>query len=361
VSAGKYLEGAGTSGLYVDSNPASRLVRTTTRGWSDFDVNFVPNCVLTNPLANGECGAINSTFFGQLAGPTVDPSLLSGSGVRPSDWSVAASVERRFLTQASVAVEYFRRWYDGFTVVDNVLVGPADFQAVNITVPSSQTLPAGGQTVGPLYIQNQASFTRFQPVIMPAERYGNQTLQSDSVDVVFNGHTGFGLTFQGGSSTTRVASDSCDIRAAVPESAPLNPYCRVRSGALTQFRGLATYTVPNIGVQIGAVYQNKPGPPIVANGNVFVGVFPFAFLSVNLVEPGTLYGERISQLDLRAVKELRIARMRILAGIDLYNAFNSSDVLSYTQVYSSFLTARPVFPTSVVAPRLLRVTADVRF
>jgi hypothetical protein len=180
------------------------------------------------------------------------------------------------------------------------------------------------------------------------------------VDLLFNGRTAFGLTFHGGSSTTRTVSDSCSIRAAVPESAPLNPYCHASTGALTQIRGLASYVIPALDVQIGAVYQNKPGPQLIANTTVFIGG-PVGFTTVNLIEPGTLYGERISQLDVRATKGLRFGRIRTIVGIDLYNAFNSSDPLTYSQSYSSFLTTRPVFATSIISPRLLRFTADVSF
>ncbi|HEV8394576.1 MAG TPA: TonB-dependent receptor [Vicinamibacterales bacterium] len=360
VTVGKYLEGAGTSGVYGDSNPATRLVRSTARGWNDFNFNSVPDCVLETTIANGECGAINQLFFGQLGGPSVDASLLRGAGVRPSDWSVTAAAERQILAHSSVALEYHRRWFDGFTVIDNVLVGPGDFVSANVT-PTFVSGTGGQRTIGPIYIQSPTSFTRFQQIVMPADRYGSQSLRTDSFDVAFTVHTESGVRLQGGPSTTWTSSDSCEIRAAVPESAPLNPYCRVSTPGLTQLRGLATYTVPRVGVQVGAVYQNKPGPAIVQNTSAFVGVSGFGFVTVNAAEPGTLYGERISQLDVRAVKEIAFGRARVLAGIDLYNAFNSSDALTYSSSIASFLTDRPGYPTSIMTPRILRVTADLRF
>jgi hypothetical protein len=360
ISGGKYLEGAGTSGIYFDSNPATRLVTSASRSWSDTNGNFVPNCVLETPVANGECGSTLNTLFGQVDGFTVDPSLLRGAGVRPSDWSVAASVEQEIGRRGSVAVGYHRRWFDGFTVVDNLLIGPSDFRAATVTLPQSTTLPASGQPLGPLYIQNTATVGRFQQVLMPADRYGDQSRRSDSFDVVVTTRADKGLTFQGGTSTTWVASDSCAVRDAVPESAPLNPYCRVSTGPQTQFRGLATYLLPRVGVQLGAVYQNKPGAMIAASGTAFAP--PTGFLTVNFVEPGTVYGERISQLDLRAVKQLSIGGARVLAGVDLYNAFNSAGALTYSQNFLQLGTASlPVYPTSVLTPRILRVTADVRF
>jgi len=366
ISAGRYLEGAGTTGVYYDSNPATRLSRAANRTWTDSNLNYVPNCVLENPLANGECGQLaNPIPLGQPIPGAIDSGLLRGSNVRASDWNVGASVEHQILPRASLEVGYFRRWFDGFTVVDNLLVNDGDFQPITVTAPQNPNLPnGGGQTIGPLYIQNPASFGRFNQVTMLTDRYGTQSRRSDSVDVFVNGRTSFGLTVQGGSSTTRTVSDSCEIRAAVRESAPLNPYCHVSTGALTQFRGLAAYTIPNVDVQIGAVYQNKPGPPIIANGTIFAGFVngQLTNVTVNLIEPGRLYGERISQLDVRATKVLRVGRTRIAAGIDLYNALNSSDALTYnTNFFAGSANGAVGFPSSVLTPRLLRFTAEVSF
>ena len=59
VSAGKYLEGAGVSGNYGNTNPSLRMPQTTmvfgtagvTRAWTDVDGDFSPDCDLLNPDA----------------------------------------------------------------------------------------------------------------------------------------------------------------------------------------------------------------------------------------------------------------------------------------------------------------------
>jgi hypothetical protein len=82
-------------------------------------------------------------------------------------------------------------------------------------------------------------------------------------------------------------------------------------------------------------------------------------VTVNVVEPGTLYGDRVNQLDLRAAKILRFGRMRTTLGIDVYNVLNSAAVLTYNQTLipgGAWLT-----PTSVLTARLARVNVDVRF
>ena len=45
-------------------------------------------------------------------------------------------------------------------------------------------------------------------------------------------------------------------------------------------------------------------------------------VQVNLVPPGTLYGERLNQLDLRVGKIVKVGRTRTAFNVDLYNALN---------------------------------------
>ena len=45
-------------------------------------------------------------------------------------------------------------------------------------------------------------------------------------------------------------------------------------------------------------------------------------VTVNLIEPGTLYGNRINQLDLRIAKLFRFGGTKTFVGVDLYNALN---------------------------------------
>jgi hypothetical protein len=48
---------------------------------------------------------------------------------------------------------------------------------------------------------------------------------------------------------------------------------------------------------------------------------------VNLIAPGTLYGDGLNQLDFRMSKIVKVGFARIQANFDLYNALNASPVL----------------------------------
>ena len=79
---------------------------------------------------------------------------------------------------------------------------------------------------------------------------------------------------QGGISTGRTLTDSCEIRASLPETAVLNPYCRVETPYLTQIKLLAAYTIPEIDLQLSGTFQSIPGPPVVGNAVYTSGQVP---------------------------------------------------------------------------------------
>ena len=79
------------------------------------------------PASGGDfCAAIGNVNFGKAVfNNTIDPALLSGWGVRPSDWNFGVSVQHELLERVSVEVGYTRRWYNGFIVTDKLAVTPA--------------------------------------------------------------------------------------------------------------------------------------------------------------------------------------------------------------------------------------------
>ena len=90
ASANKYT--ASISGnIFLTGNPTVRHADNATRGWNDRlhpegDArrgNFVPDCDLTDPALNGECGALSNARFGQEAPSTsYDPETYRGFGKR---------------------------------------------------------------------------------------------------------------------------------------------------------------------------------------------------------------------------------------------------------------------------------------
>ena len=164
ASLSKYWQYAANDGVYIGTNPASTFAQTANRAWNDRTTfpagdprngDYVPQCDLNIPTANGECGALdNSLFFGfrdsgsvRSTATVVSPDLLSGWNVRPFDWQFAASVQQQVLPRLSVEVGYSRRAWGNLTFTDNRAIGPADFDKYRFNVPNDERLATGGQTL----------------------------------------------------------------------------------------------------------------------------------------------------------------------------------------------------------------------
>lgn len=349
-------------------NPISRLATTTTRSWSDSNQNFVPDCDLLSVSANGECGAMANANFGlQTPTTTYDPATLNGWGRRSFNWEFSVGVQREVLPRVSVDVGYFRRWYGNFTVTDNLLVAPADFDRFTVTAPTDSRLPdGGGYEIADLYNLNPTKVGRVDEFSTFASEYGKQIEHWNGVDLTVNARPFPRTVFQGGISTGRTVTDSCEIRAKLPEIGPVNPYCYTNSGFVSQFKFLGTYVVPKVDVQIGGTFQGLPGPALAANVNYPNAVIQpslgrplsggAANATVNVVEPGGLYGERLNQLDLRVGKLFRVGRGRTNVGFDIFNILNANSVLAENSNYAAWRQ-----PLTILMPRYVRFSAQIDF
>ncbi len=384
VNLGRYLEPASNgNGNYSATNPTSRITSTSARTWVDANNNFVVDCDLTSqaaqdlrPGGGDSCGIGSATFGRNVFADTYDPALLSGWFVRPDDWGLNASVQQEILPRVSVEATYTRRWLSGFTATDNRLVDASNFSTFSIVAPSDPRLPdGGGYTVSGLYDVNPDRAGQTNNLITLAENYGKRRQMYNGISMNVSARPRNGLTLQGGFNSGRTVQDSCEIRAALPESATVNPYCHNAPGLVTRVTGLASYTVPKIDVLFSSTFRSDQGQPLNANYNVpSAAIVPSlgrplsagatAFAVVNLAEPGSVWGDRVNEVDLRIAKILRFNNRRANVGIDIYNLFNSDAILTYNQTYSPTVGAGPggwLQPTSVLTPRFIKFSAQFDF
>ena len=373
VSLNKYLEvlSAG-AGMLQDPNPLNSLITQTTRSWTDTNRNYVPDCNLQTAAANGECGAMANASFGlPVPGNRFDPDLMKGWGKRGYNWEFSTGVQHEVLTRTSVDVSYFRRSYGNFRVTDNLVLAPGDFDKFNVTAPSDPRLPGGGgYIVHDMYNLNPAKFgLASNNLVTLASNYGDQTEYWHGVDVNLATRFFSGVLLQGGSSTGRTVTDNCEVIAKVPEPAesratsglittaavrPLQ-FCHNATSWLTQVKFLGSYTIPRIDVLVSGTLQNLPGPSILSNYNLTTAEAArslgrplsggAANVAVALIDPGTIYGERLNQVDFRVGKVLRYNRTKATVSLDLYNALNVSTVLSQNNTFgSSWLQPNAIMP-----------------
>jgi hypothetical protein len=306
-----------------------------------------------------------NTSFGRVQNPssTYDPELLEGWGVRPGNYQVGVSLQRQVLPRVSVEAGYNRRWFDSFSLTDNRAVTPGDYNGYQITVPADTRLPGGGGYVIPdLFDISPTAFGRTDNYISRTGNYGKAENYWHGFNVQVNARLSR-LTLQGGTNTGRAVTDVCDVII----DSPSQRNCRAVLPFLTDIRGLAVYTVPKVDVQVSGTLQSRPGPEITATWNVPTAVVAqslgrplagsAANVAVNILNPGQMYGDRITQLDLRFAKLLRYGKTRMNVGLDVYNALNSNAPLGYITVYGA-TWARP---NSVLDARFAKISAQIDF
>jgi hypothetical protein len=393
ASLNKYLSGDGSGGPFgIGMAPANNMIANTTRSWSDANRDYVPNCDLTNPLANGECGALANQDFGAASSIlSYDRDLTNGLGRRTYNWQFSTGVQHELVPNVSVGVDYWRTWFGNFVVVDHRAYDPSDFDTFSITAPRDPRLPGGGgYPITGLYDVKPGAFGRpASGLVGRSDKYGKMIDHWNGVDVTFNVRPRNGLLLQGGTSTQRRSTDNCEVVKQVAAEPPpdrggslptYNPagvlpgtstlvgpqFCHVAGTFLTQLKFLGSYRIPKADVQFSASLQNLPGPEVLATylattdevraslGRPLAG--GARNVEVNLVEPRSMYGERLNQLDLRVSKILRFGRTRFNAGLDIYNALNSNAVLSVNPAYDSWQQ-----PQEILNARFVKVVFQFNF
>jgi hypothetical protein len=380
TSLSRYVIAQGVQGTYGDSlAPVNRLANFVTRSWTDGNKNFSPDCDLTNPndqnfLAAGgdRCFAMSDLNFGKpTPSVTVDPAVLNGFAVRPYNWELSVGVQREVMKGVSVDFGYFRRWFGNFAVTDNRALAAADFTPFSVTVPLDARLPGGGgNVISGFYDANR--LVAQDNYFTAASNYGNQYQRWNGVDLTTTVRPRSGLLFQGGISTGRTLTDNCDVVAQLPEASLLGaPYCRQLTNFLTQVKAFGSYTIPKIDVQLSGAFQSIPGPQLAANivipnaavrpslGRDLIG--GAANVTVNLVPPGTTFGDRLNQLDMRFAKLFKAGRTRTSLNLDVYNLFNVSTVLAENATYSNATLTGWRVPTTIVTARFAKISVQFDF
>ena len=363
-SIGRYVGKMGVAVAFA-SNPIRTSVNSATRSWSDANLDFVPDCNLTNFDANGECGSISNVNFGQSNPNAVQfaDDLVEGFGNRDYFWDLTAEVQHEVSPQLSVTAGYYRNWSNHFGgisgirfdsgVADNLAVGPDDFDPYCITAPDHPDLPnGGGYEVCGLFDITPEKRGIGEIVNTRASNFGDgKTRTSDFVTFSFNSRLDMGAQFGGSLDVGRTVDDLCYVVDSPQQL--LN--CRIERPFVeqTQFKVHASVPLPG-DFLASAVFQNTSGVGYDADfrvSNVDIapslgrdlaacgtktGAACSATVDVPLIAPGTQREPRVNSLDLRFSKIFSFASgMEVKANLDLYNALNSSNILEINSNFGS--------------------------
>jgi hypothetical protein len=356
----------------IDGNPpGAQLIERVTRSWTDSSPvgsanYYTPNCDLTNPLKNGDCGTISDLRFGQGIGINYDPATKGGWFNSIYNWEFSTAVQHQIASRIGMEFAYYRRWFGNFTLTANRAVSASDWSPYSITAPVNPLLPnGGGYVVNGLFDLNPDKVGVTDNYVTLASNYGNQIQHWNGFDFNINARPKGGILLQGGMSTGRTSTDNCDVVSKIGGN-PSQLYCHVDTPFLTQVKFIGSYTVPRIDLRVSSTFQSVPGPQILANyiattasiqpslGRPLSG--GAANATINVVAPGTMYGNRMNELDFRLSKILPFRKTRTTISLDLYNALNNSVVTSLSSNYANWQQPQGILPA-----RLAEISARFDF
>jgi hypothetical protein len=374
-----------TTGRYVDQvvaaptralNPMRQISETDTRTWNDANGNLRPEL--------DELGATGNRLFGTVA-PSIqfDPAYIDGFGVRAGHWNYHVSLQHELRPGLGVSVTYSYVRNFNQLETDNVLIGQNDFNAFTIVVPNDPRLPAGlaGQTVTGNYVITDAARPLVSNFRSFDTKFGDRTDTYNGADFNVNWRMGSGGTLGGGLTWGNAHTNDCYVVDNPTQlrfcDRNVDPNSGLVRGGL-QIKLLGAYPLP-FGWQASGSFQSVRGPEILAawtsrdfNGSIqfpnstrtSLGNTPS--VTVQLIEPGTLYDDRLYQVDLRATRTFGRGTRRLRVMVDLYNAFNGNAVLQRTIPFTttdtySFPGGTWGRPLAILEGRLFKIGAQIDF
>ena len=145
---------------------------------------------------------------------------------------------------------------------------------------------------------------------------------------------------------------------------PSTVFCRVTPPYQPDWKGLVTYPLPLWGLSASATWQNRAGPQVLANlplasaTNTLGRAPSLASVTVPLIAPGTLYADRLNQVDVRFAKTFKLSgKGRIQGTFSIFNLLNANSPLALTTTYGPNWRT----PSLILQGRLMKFGAQIDF
>jgi hypothetical protein len=336
----------GNVGWYVQSegpgfgspyNPA--IVSTDSRTWTDLNHDDIAE--------ENEIGPPSNLNFGIRPNENMDPNIS-----RPYQLVWDIGLQHQLLPGLGVEVSYNQRNFHDLIWINNLAISMSDYTLLNVPDPRGN-----GQTL-PVYSISPAKFGQLNAI----DSNSNQNSQVyRGVDVSFTMRTPGGGQVYGGTSTGHTVSNICQVTD--PNSLRFCDQTQYPVPWLTLFKIAGTYPLP-YGFRLSGIFQSTPNAPLTQIYVVTRAQAPGltqASVNVPLNQPGSLYNDRVNQLDFtlaRIFKSPFGARtIQWRPEVALYNSLNANPVLSQIATFGPSLGNA----SSILNPRVLRLGLTVQF
>jgi hypothetical protein len=296
---------------------------------------------------------------------------------------MTVSVQRELMPGVSVSGGFYHRHYYNLIYTDNtVLDVPGAFTTSTIPNPCVATPLAGcggnQPTTLTVFKIRPDLIGKGAPVI--DRNSPNNYRVYNGVEGSFMARIHGGAQVFGGFLVARQLSNLCDSSdgaATIAFAQASDPNYTLNCDQTqfdvpfrTQIKLGGMYPLP-YGLNIAGTFQSYPGARNYGSGATAFDYVqqtyqvPAALLTpgqatetVNLNTPGSLYLERLNQLDLRLARKFKLPRggnWQVQA--DLFNVLNAHPILALGTLYGSALGA----PTQALQPRILTLGAQLHF
>jgi hypothetical protein len=348
ASVGRYMQ-QDASAFPERYNPMT-LVPSQV-GWTDLNRDDIADgalgCVYLTPGCEINFAQLPTTF-GVRRNRNPDPDLS-----RPYQMVYNIGVTHELRPGFGVSANYYRRRFHDITFTTDLA------KPISVYTPFQIPDPRGNGQTMTLYNINPAALRSINELDTTSP---NNTSTFNSVDFGFNARLANGAILSGGTATGRIRSVDCDVTD--PNSTRFCDESQFDIPWRTTFKVSGTYPLP-YGVRLSGVFQSTAGDRF--NQTYFVSAATFRSLtgvalgqsSVTLRplnEPGSLYYDRINQLDFTIAKAFTRGRVRVTPDISLFNLFNANPVYSQTTAYPA--VGRPL---RILEGRLIRFGVQARF
>ena len=373
VSLGRYLLQDNAS-VASANDPAQLVAQSASRSWDDSiagggNADFIHDCDLQNPAANGECGSISNAFLGtSRVTRTYDPDYLQGWNLRRQNWQTTVLLQHELMPNISLNAGYYRTSFGNFTVTDNLNETGASYDEYCVTTPTDSRFPSlvpQGQVQCGFYNETSASRALGNDsfVTLLKDLGGTREQVYDGMEFSVSSRLGGGRFLQGGFSVGRTRQDSCFVVDSPQVARP--GFCEWAQpwwDSTGQIKIAGTYPLPQDFV-ISANYQNvgtfgqaartsysttdativatlldANGVPRAFNGgSPLHAMIPCAGSFTRCSAGSAFYPEgRLNQLDVRLIKTFNIGKLRVQGIADVYNLFNDNHVIDSVTTYGAF-------------------------
>ena len=344
-SANRYVVNEGVA--FASSVNPLLFNLTARRSFRDLNGDFIAQEHELGPLSN-------ANFATAASNVRPDDAIRDGWGVRQYNWEISGGVQHQLRDGLSLDVAYVNRQYRNFNVRDNLLVGPGDFDEYCVMAPSDSRLGGvSGTEVCGLYDINPAALGLNETLIARDTNFGTITESWQGLDVTLDLRLD-NMTIGGGlsSGTQGNMREGCFVIDSPQGNfndamQPGNYHCDIQPPWQNFWKFLGTFNLP-FGIDAAATYQVIPGPEITALYTVrdadigstvrFMDPARTGFSTrsaeINLVQPGTLYNDRLHQVDFRISRAFDIGGgARAWVTLDIANLLNNSTIIEHNNTY----------------------------